>query len=137
MLERALRSMTVAQLNYGDTGRRAGAARSHRRPPARRARRQLRRGQVFITDGTQSSLDLCARAFADAGDTAWIENPGYGGALSRRARRRLKLVGHRCRRRRHRARPRDWLLRPPRLIYTTPSHQYPTGSVLSLRGGWR
>lgn len=27
----------------------------------------------------------------------------------------------------------DWLLRPPRLIYTTPSHQYPTGSVLSLR----
>jgi GntR family transcriptional regulator/MocR family aminotransferase len=27
----------------------------------------------------------------------------------------------------------DWLLRPPRLIYTTPSHQYPVGSVLSLR----
>lgn len=36
--------------------------------------------QVFITDGTQNSLDMCARTLADAGDTAWIENPGYYGA---------------------------------------------------------
>jgi len=26
----------------------------------------------------------------------------------------------------------DWLRHPPKLIYVTPSHQYPTGSVLSL-----
>jgi GntR family transcriptional regulator/MocR family aminotransferase len=37
---------------------------------------------VFITDGTQSSLDVCLRAFADQGDTLWIEHPGYGGALA-------------------------------------------------------
>lgn len=37
---------------------------------------------VFITDGTQNSLDLCAQAFADVGDKVWIESPGHLGALA-------------------------------------------------------
>ena len=31
--------------------------------------------QVLITAGTQQSIDLAARMLADAGETAWIENP--------------------------------------------------------------
>ena len=82
MLERAWRSLTVAQLNYGDP---AGE------PLLREAiadHLRAARGvvcdasQVFITDGTQSSLDLCLRALADDGNTIWIESPGYGGALA-------------------------------------------------------
>lgn len=133
LLERALRGMTVAQLNYGDP---AGE------PQLREAiadHLRASRGvvceaaQVFITDGTQSSLDLCMRALADAGDTIWIENPGYGGALAAARAAGLSVAGIDVDEEGMAPKGDDWLLRPPRLIYTTPSHQYPVGSVLSLR----
>ncbi|MTV39479.1 MocR-like pyridoxine biosynthesis transcription factor PdxR [Duganella radicis] len=133
MLERALRGMTVLQLNYGDP---AGEA------PLREAiadHLRASRGvlcdasQVFITDGTQSSLDLCMRALADAGETIWIENPGYGGALAAARAAGLAVAGIDVDDDGIAPQPDDWLLRPPKLIYTTPSHQYPIGSVLGLR----
>jgi GntR family transcriptional regulator/MocR family aminotransferase len=133
MLERALRSMTVAQLNYGDT---AGepllreAIADHLRA-SRGVVCEAR--QVFITDGTQSSLDLCMQALADAGDTIWIENPGYGGAMAAARAAGLVVAGIDVDDDGIAPAAQDWLLRPPRLIYATPSHQYPVGSVLSLR----
>lgn len=87
--------------------------------------------QIMITSGTQQSLDLCAQLLADVGDTAWVEDPCYWGA---------RRVFEAC----------DLVLHPitvdadgmaieaadletsPRLIYVTPSHQYPTGAVMSL-----
>ena len=87
--------------------------------------------QILITAGTQQSLDLCARLLADSQDMVWMENPGYWGA------RRIFEAN-------------DLQLRPisvdvegispqladletsPRLIYVTPSHQYPTDVVMSL-----
>ena len=88
--------------------------------------------QVVVTGGTQESLALVAHLFADAGDTAWIEHPGYAGARAAMERAALSLVGV----------PVDaeglapdaalWRRHPPKLIYTTPSHQYPLGVVLPL-----
>ncbi|MYM69095.1 aminotransferase class I/II-fold pyridoxal phosphate-dependent enzyme [Pseudoduganella sp. FT55W] len=133
LLERALRSMTVVQLNYGDTAGepllRAAIA-DHLR-----ASRGVvcEAAQVFITDGTQNSLDLCMRALADEGDTIWIENPGYGGAMAAARGAGLAVQGIDVDDDGMAPTAQDWLLRPPRLIYTTPSHQYPVGSVLSLR----
>lgn len=133
MLERAWRALTVEQLNYGDP---AGE------PLLREAiadHLRAARGvvcdaaQVFITDGTQSSLDLCMRALADVGDTIWIENPGYGGALAAARAASLNVAGIDIDDDGMAASADDWLLRPPRLVYTTPSHQYPVGGVLSLR----
>ena len=88
--------------------------------------------QVTITDGTQHSMALCAHVLADVGDTVWIEHPGYGGARTAFLQAGLNVVpvtvdvdGM--------APPEAWWQdRPPRLIYTTPSHQYPLGSVLAL-----
>lgn len=88
--------------------------------------------QVFITDGTQNSLDLCARLFADAGDLAWIENPGYTGATNAFSTAQLLLRGIAVDQNGINPSPKDWQNHPPRLIYVTPSHQYPLGSVLSL-----
>lgn len=133
MLERACRSLTATQLNYGDP---AGEPllREAIADHLRAARGVVcDAGQVFITDGTQSGLDLCMHALADAGDTIWIENPGYGGALAASRVAGLTVAGIEVDDEGIAPTSEDWLLRPPRLIYTTPSHQYPVGSVLSLR----
>ena len=88
--------------------------------------------QVFITDGTQSSMDLCMRACADVGERLWLEQPGYGGALAAARGAGLQVEGIPVDATGMAPTPDDWRQRPPRLIYLTPSHQYPTGGVLGL-----
>lgn len=132
LLERAWRSLPTDKLNYGDP---CGE------PVLREAIADYLRAsrgvvcepaQVFITDGSQSSLDLCGRACADAGETLWMENPGYGGAMAAFRAASVKLEGIDVDDDGIAPSGEDWQQRPPRLVYTTPSHQYPTGTVLSL-----
>ena len=86
--------------------------------------------QVLITSGTQQSIDLCARLLTDHGDQVWVENPGYWAA-----RRVLEINGLQL----HPVDVDSEGMAPstkdfrvvPRLIYTTPSHQYPKGMVMS------
>jgi len=86
--------------------------------------------QVIITSGTQQSIDLCARLLTDHNDCAWVENPCYWAA-----RRVLEVNGLRL----HPVAVDSEGMAPstqdfrakPRLIYTTPSHQYPKGMVMS------
>ncbi|MET0266088.1 MAG: PLP-dependent aminotransferase family protein [Duganella sp.] len=133
LLERAWRTLTPAQLNYGHPSGEQ-ALREAIADHVRAARGVVcDAASVFITDGAQSSLDLCMRALADAGDTVWLENPGYGGALAAARAASLSIAGIGVDDDGMAPAADDWLLRPPRLIYCTPSHQYPTGSVLSLR----
>ncbi len=87
--------------------------------------------QIFITDGTQQSLDLCAFALADAGEVAWLEDPGYAGALTAFEAAQLKVIGQAVDADGIHPSAQDWQ-QAPRLIYVTPSHQYPTGHVLTL-----
>jgi len=132
LLERALREGGGAGLGYGDPAGEAAlrdAIAGHLR--ATRGA-DCAADQVIITAGTQSSLDLCARAFADAGDKVWIENPGYSGAFAAFRGAQLKPVGIATDGQGINPASADWRRHRPRLIYTTPSHQYPTGSVLSL-----
>ncbi len=132
LLERAWRNLRTEQLNYaphsGEPALREAIA-NHLRV-ARGAR--LDASQVFITDGTQQSLDLCAQAFADAGDKVWIESPGYLGALAAFKAAQLKPVGIVVDHEGLAPTAADWQRHRPKLIYVTPSHQYPTGSVMSL-----
>lgn len=122
----------AAMLDYNDTG---GFT------PLKRAIAQhlrlfrgmtLEADQVLVTTGTQQSIDLCVTLLSDAGDTAWVEDPLYWGAAQTFRANSLRLYGvatdeegmnvDAC------------LQAPPaRLIYVTPSHQYPTGGVLSAR----
>jgi GntR family transcriptional regulator/MocR family aminotransferase len=87
--------------------------------------------QVIITSGTQQSLELCAQLLADHGDTVWLEDPAYWGAVKAFMATGLHL--HAVPVDEHGMAPRTAdEQRAPRLIYTTPSHQYPTGAVMSL-----
>nr|WP_315246544.1 PLP-dependent aminotransferase family protein [uncultured Albidiferax sp.] len=131
-VDHAWRNLSTVQLNYG-----APAGQPLLRE-AIAAHLRASRGvvcdarQVFITDGTQSSLDLCAHAFANAGDTVWLENPGYRGALTAFQAAELQVHGIAVDADGMAPSAADWQQQPPKLIYTTPSHQYPLGSVLSL-----
>ena len=89
--------------------------------------------QVIIVNGSQQAIDLSTKILIDRGDTVAVENPGYLGA-----RRAFLAQGAK-------------LLPVPvdengivvekleaksasnaKLIYVTPSHQFPTGGVLPL-----
>ncbi len=80
---------------------------------------------IVVTLGTQASLMIAAAAFADPGEVALVESPGY---MSARA--TFQAAGLTCR-----ALPVDARGADParaemagaRLIYVTPSTQYPTG----------
>jgi GntR family transcriptional regulator/MocR family aminotransferase len=132
LLERSWRDLSDSALHYGEPAGEPSlrAALADHLRAARGA--DCDASQVFITGGTQASLDLCARAFADAGDKVWIENPGYSGALAAFRGAQLKAVGIATDGDGINPGAADWRRHRPRLIYTTPSHQYPTGSVLSL-----
>ena len=87
--------------------------------------------QVIITSGTQESLELCAQLLADQGDTVWLEDPAYWGAGKAFMATGLKI--HPVPVDEHGIAPQaNDRHAPPRLIYVTPSHQYPTGAVMSL-----
>lgn len=87
--------------------------------------------QIMIVSGSQQALELTARVLLDAGDAAWVEEPGYW--LTKQV---LDALGckrvpvpvdnegldvaqgiHRC--------------RNARAAYITPSHQFPLGVTMS------
>lgn len=92
---------------------------------------QLDADQVIVTTGTQQSLELCAHLLADHGDTVWVEDPAYWGAVKAFMASGLHLHPVAVDDEGIRPGRQDAAL-PPRLIYLTPSHQYPTGAVMSL-----
>jgi GntR family transcriptional regulator / MocR family aminotransferase len=87
---------------------------------------------VLIVTGSQQALDLVVRALCEDGTPVGIEDPHYQGA-----RRSFLAIGARlvpCALddgaldiARHEARLRD-----VRAIYVTPSHQFPTGAIMSV-----
>ena len=89
---------------------------------------QVAPSQILITASTRQSLLLAASLYADPADRAWVETPGYPGAVEAFTQQGLKLSA--CEVDAHGLR---WPANaePPRLIYLTPCFQYPTGVALS------
>ncbi len=88
--------------------------------------------QVIVTVGAQGALDLTARMLLDPGDPVWVEDPGYLGARGAFLGAGAELVpvpvdgegiDVEAGIARHEA---------PKLVYVTPSHQFPLGATLSL-----
>lgn len=93
---------------------------------------QCEADQVIVVDGAQQALDLVARVLLDRDDVAWVENPCYPGARDALLSAGAKIVpvpvddeGFDL----SAALKRD---RRARLVYVTPSHQYPLGVTMSL-----
>ena len=130
-LDRAITSAGPAALGQGDPlgepalraaiARHLGVARGVRCDPA----------HIVVTEGAHEALSLCARLLANPGDTVWIEEPGYRGAHAAMQAADLDVQALRVDADGLAASDADWATRTPRIVYTTPSHQYPTGAVLS------
>lgn len=88
--------------------------------------------QVMIVPGSQGALDLVARMLVNAGDLVWLEDPGYSGARGAFLGAGAQIVPVPV--------DREGLVvdigiaRAPqaRLVYLTPSHQFPLGVTMSL-----
>ncbi len=89
-------------------------------------------GQVVVTEGAQEALALCVRLLTNPGDTAWVEDPGYRGAKAAMHAGDLRVRPMRVDADGLQVTPADWQRDAPRLVYTTPSHQYPAGAVLGI-----
>ncbi len=85
--------------------------------------------QVVVVNGSQQALDLTARLLIDEGDRVVVEEPSYEAA-----RQIFQAAGARLLPCRVDEAGLDVARLPEkaRLAYVTPSHQFPTGSVLSL-----
>lgn len=89
--------------------------------------------QVIITGGAQQALDLICRVFLDVGDAVICEDPAYLGMRNLLMAYRAHVIpcevddaGMQV----------DLLGRHsnenPKLLYTTPAHQYPLGSIMPI-----
>ena len=132
ILDQAWRDIDPSQLNYPDVAGLPALREEIRHYLMASRGTRCSAEQIFVTSGTQASLAICARTFADAGATGWIENPGYIGALAAFRSAQLRTIGIGVDAEGIRPSSQDWNLHRPKLIYTTPSHQYPTGGVLCM-----
>jgi GntR family transcriptional regulator / MocR family aminotransferase len=85
---------------------------------------------VLVTQGAQQAFDLIGRVLLEPGDRVAIEEPGYPAVRELFRSHGARVVGV----------PVDaegldvtQLPSDTRVVYVTPSHQFPTGTVLSLR----
>jgi len=86
-------------------------------------------GGVLVTAGAQQALDLIGRVLVEPGDTVAVEEPGYPAARQLFRTHGARVVGVPVD-----TEGLDVTRLPPsaRLIYTTPSHQFPMGMSMSL-----
>ena len=87
--------------------------------------------QIIVTAGAQQALSLIGTALIDRGDSVWIEDPGYLGARAALLQAGANLIpipidGEGL------TIPSSRRAKPPQLIYTTPSRQFPLGTTMTL-----
>lgn len=90
--------------------------------------------EVLVLSGSQQGLDLVARTFLDPGDPVVVEEPSYFGALEAFRSSQARLLGVPCDEEGMRTDLLASLLsrHRPKLIYTLPTFQNPSGAVMSL-----
>lgn len=90
--------------------------------------------EVLVLSGSQQGLDLASRIFIDPGDTIIVEEPTYIGALLSFRNARARIIGVPTDEYGMRTDILATLLERvhPKLIYTLPTFQNPSGVVMSL-----
>jgi DNA-binding transcriptional MocR family regulator len=95
---------------------------------------QARTSDVLVLSGSQQGLDLVARVFIDPGDVVVVEEPTYLGALQTFRVAQARILGVPVDRDGMRTDILASVLEHhrPKLIYTLPTYQNPSGAVMSI-----
>jgi len=130
LVMRRLRSATPELFDYSDESAGYGPLRKEIAAYVARSRAvRCTADQIVVVNGSAQGIDLCARLLLEHGDQAAIENPGYFGA-------RRIFEGYGARLGPARIDENGIVIGDlagdPRLVYVTPSHQFPTGVAMSL-----
>ncbi|MFP2931790.1 PLP-dependent aminotransferase family protein, partial [Pyxidicoccus sp. 3LG] len=130
ILSRRAARISYAQLDYGDEAPELRGAIAQLVSSARGMR--VHADQVLLFTGSQRALEFAVGAVLDPGDRAWMEDPGYPGVRSVLRAAGASVVPV----------PVDAqglvvasgvaLARDARLVFTTPSCQFPLGVTMSL-----
>lgn len=129
------RSLRIHDLGYGDADGLPALREAILDHVAKTRGIFARPEQVMIVPSTRAAINLLAhvlmRPAEPAGKVAWIEEPGYATAQALLREAGAKLVPVPCDEAGIDVAKVSGPL--PRLIYVTPSHQYPTGVTMSLQ----
>jgi GntR family transcriptional regulator / MocR family aminotransferase len=130
LVMRRLRTASSELFDYSDESSGYGALRDEIAAYVARSRAvRCTPEQVIIVSGSAQGIDLCARLLLDAGDEVAMENPGYPGA-------QRIFAGYGAQLRPARIDDGGIVIqdlgKKARLVYVTPSHQFPTGVAMSL-----
>ena len=129
LLVRQLRPAAVGLGAYGDPAGHPGLRQAIARHIGLARGVQAGAGEVVVTNGTQQAVDVVARVLLAPGDRVAVESPGYGPPRRLMASLGAEVLG---------VPVDDQVLVveaiPPRtrLVYVTPSHQFPLGMAMSL-----
>jgi GntR family transcriptional regulator/MocR family aminotransferase len=130
LLRRQLRADSIGTGSYGAAAGQANLRVAIARQLALSRGVQGSAEDVTVTNGTQQALDLTARVLLEPGDRVAVESPGYAPARLLFASLGLRVQGI----------PVDAeglvvgaIPKDTRLVYVTPSHQYPLGVAMSLQ----
>jgi GntR family transcriptional regulator/MocR family aminotransferase len=129
LVSRRMRQLTAMQLEYADAAGLPALREAIASHVSRARGTSCSADQVIVVAGAQQGLDMIARLLLDQGDIAWMEEPGYPGTraalVAAGAQIEAVPIDHEGliieHQRNH-----------PRLIFTTPSHQFPLGVPMSL-----
>ncbi len=133
LLAECTRDTSGSDLDYGEAAGHPGLREAIAGYLARSRAVRCRPEQVVVVHGSQQALALTTDVLLDPGDRVLVEEPGYAGATAAFRAAGVQIVVGRVgtegldlgtvdRRR----------LRGVRLVYVTPSHQFPTGVIMPL-----
>ncbi len=88
--------------------------------------------QIIIVNGSQQGLDLIMRVLLEPGDNVWLEDPGYFGARASMLFSDAQIFPCPLDNEGLNIEYSSKKYPPPKLIYTTPSHQFPLGLTMSI-----
>jgi GntR family transcriptional regulator/MocR family aminotransferase len=129
LVSRRMRSSALTQLEYADAAGLLALREAIATHVSRSRGTRCTGDQVILVAGAQQALDLIARLLLDPNDSVWIEEPGYPGAHAAFAAAGAN-IGFAS------VDAEGLALHParvsPRLIFTTPSHQFPLGVPMTI-----
>lgn len=129
LMQRRLRRDAAALMFYGDPQGLPALREAIARYLVQSRGVRCTAAQVLVLTSSQQALQLLASTLLDEGDAVWMEDPGYPGARTAFAAAGAQLVDMALDEQGATLDP----TRPtPRLVYLTPSHQFPTGRAMSL-----